>query len=246
MIQTHRGLLVVAALTLVVGLILMFPARVAYHLVAPAGLAASGIHGTVWQGRADALSVRGVYLANVSWEFQPLRLFTGKLSYRIKGSPPSGFVEGDVGIGIGGRVSIADAAASLPLQLLAEPLNIRGLAGSASVRFDRIRLRDGLPIAADGTIEVNDLIAPQLSRSSIGGYLAEFFTQTDGVSATVEDTNGVIDLAGSLMLKEDRSYQFLGKVLAKPGTPENIRRQLEYLGSPNDRGQRELRLEGTL
>lgn len=246
MIQRTRGLLLAAALTLVLGLVVMFPARVAYQWAAPAGFQASGIHGTVWHGRASALSVSGVYLSDVSWRFQPLRLFTGKLSYRIKGAPASGFLEGNVGIGVGGRMSINDLSASVPLELFAAPLKIRGLAGKASLRFDRIQLRDGLPVAADGTIEVNNLVAPRLSRDSIGGYLAEFFTQSDGVSATVEDTDGVIDLAGSLMLKEDRSYQFLGKVLAKPAAPASIQRQLEYLGSANDRGQRELRLEGTL
>lgn len=246
MIQTKRGLLLIAAVTLALALVVMFPARVAYQWISVDGVAASGIQGTAWRGRAAALSVSGVYLADVRWQLRPLYLFTGKMRYRVQGSPVSGFVESDVGIGVGGSVTLSNLAASLPLNLFARALNVTGLQGEASLRFDRVRLRDGLPVAAEGTVAVNNLVAPRLSRESIGGYQAEFFTQDDGISATVEDTDGVIDLAGSLQINDDRSYQFLGKVIANPGAPASLLRQLEYLGSADDRGQRELRLEGTL
>jgi len=246
LIQTKRGLLLVAALTVALALIVMFPARVVHHWVAPTGIAVSGIHGTVWRGRADAISIGGIYLADVSWRLQPLHLFTAKARYHMQGSPVSGFVEGDVGIGIGGSLSVSNLSASLPLQLFAKSLHISGLAGDASLRFDRIKVRDGLPVAANGTVQVNNLVAPRLSRDPIGGYQAEFFTQNNGVTATVEDTDGVLDLAGSFQIKDDRSYQFLGKVVAKPQAPASLQRQLEYLGSADERGQRELRLEGTL
>jgi general secretion pathway protein N len=246
LIETKRGLLLVAALTVTLALIVMFPARVVYHWVAPAGIAVSGIHGTAWRGRADSVSIGDIYLADVSWRIQPLYLFTAKARYHVKGSPVSGFVKGDIGIGIGGSLSVSNLSAALPLQLFAESLNISGLAGDASVRFDRIQIRDGLPVAANGTIQVNNLVAPRLSRESIGGYQAEFFTQNNGVTATVEDTDGVVDLAGSLQIKDDRSYQFLGKVVAKPQAPASLLQQLKYLGSADDRGQREVRLEGTL
>ena len=64
--------------------------------------------------------------------------------------------------------------------------------------------------------------------------------------ASVEDVNGVFDVAGSLTVSEDRSYQFIGKVAATEGTSEKLQRQLRFLGSPNDRGQHDIRLEGRL
>jgi hypothetical protein len=143
-------------------------------------------------------------------------------------------------------LTVSDLAASLPLQMFAESLNIQGLRGNASLRFERIQLRDGLPVAANGTLQVNDLLAPKLSRESIGGYQAEFSTQDDGVAASVEDVDGVVDLAGSFQIKDDRSYRFLGQVIAKPEAPARLRQQLQYLGSANERGQRELRVEGSL
>lgn len=246
MIHTKRGLLLVATLTLVLGLVFLFPARIAYQWAAPPELAASGIHGTVWSGRADAVAMDGIYLSDVSWLIRPLHLFTGKFVYRVKGAPISGFVEGNVGIGLGGTVTVSDLTASFPLLVLARTLRVRGLRGDATLQFDRIRIRDGLPIMASGTVQVNNLLAPSLSREAIGGYRAEFFTQNNGVAASVEDTDGVLDLAGSLQIKDDRSYQFIAQVVAKPETPAALRKQMQYLGPADERGQQELRIEGRL
>ena len=64
--------------------------------------------------------------------------------------------------------------------------------------------------------------------------------------ASIEDTDAVIDIAGSVSLAADRTYQFLAQVGPKANTPEDLRRQMTFLGTPNDRGQYELRLEGQL
>jgi hypothetical protein len=121
-----------------------------------------------------------------------------------------------------------------------------GLSGNASVQFEELRIRDGLPVAAVGTVAIADLVAPLVDPSSIGGYRAEFFTEDDAVVASVEDVNGVFDLAGSLRVSADRNYQFLGKVAATGNTSEKLKRQLRFLGTPNDRGQHDIRLEGQL
>lgn len=246
MIETKRGLLLVGVLTLSVALIVMFPARVAYRWAVPSGVTATGIHGTAWRGQADAVSVQGVYISELSWKISPLHLLGGQARYRVTGSPVSGFVEAKVGIRLGGSLVVSDLAASLPLNLFAETLNVSGLQGESSLQFERIEMRDGLPVAANGTLRVGKLIAPRLSPESIGGYEAEFFTQENGIAATVEDTDGVVDLAGSLQVKNDGSYSFLGKVIAKPEAPASLRRQVEGLGPADERGQRELRLEGIL
>lgn len=246
MIHSKRGLLLVAVLTVVLALIVLFPARVAYSWAAPAGLDASGLQGTVWRGKADAVAMEGIYLTDVSWRLRPLHLFAGSLTYHATGAPISGFIEADIGIGMGGTLTVSDMTASLPLAAVAQTLRLRGLRGDASMQFDRLRIRDGLPIAASGSVQVNNLLVPSLSRESIGGYRAEFFTQNNGVAASVEDTDGVLELAGSLQIKDDRSYQFLAQLVAQPATPANLRKQMEFLGPANERGQRELRVEGRL
>ena len=134
----------------------------------------------------------------------------------------------------------------MPLDLFASALGIRGLQGNASLQFENIELQDGIPVRLDGVVDVANLVVPALNRGSIGGYRVEFFTTDDGVSGSVEDTDGVVDIAGSLTLRSDRSYQFIAKIMAKPTAPAALRNQMRMLPPANERGQQELRIEGSL
>ena len=64
--------------------------------------------------------------------------------------------------------------------------------------------------------------------------------------ASVEDTDAVVDLAGTLEIRPDRNYQFIGLIAPKATTPARLRQQMQFLGTANERGQYELRLEGAL
>lgn len=245
MIQRKSGLVLVAVLTLVVALLIMFPARVAYRWVSSPLVSMSGIEGSVWHGTAREFTTNGVYLSDVSWTIRPLQLFTGKAMYAVSGTPATGFLDSEIAVGLGGKVTLRNLTASVPLQMIEGAANITGLRGNASLKFERLELVGGRPSAMDGTIDIANLVVPMLSRNSLGGYRAEFFTQNNGIVASVEDTDGVVDLAGSVNLNLDGSYRFLGQVKAKPNTPESIKNQLKYLPTANDRGQHELRLEGS-
>lgn len=238
-------LIFVGITTLFVGLIVSFPARVVYHWVAPPELKLSGIHGSVWTGGAAEASTGGVYLRDLQWRFRPLTLFTGKIGYAFDASPASGFIDGNIAIGFGG-ITFTDVNAALSLQPLEQVLRIAGIRGNASVKLETLHLQNGLPVAATGLIEIANLQVPAIDRSPIGGYRAELFSQEATVVASVEETDGVIDLAGSFTLSRDGSYQFVAQLAAKAETSAGLRRQLQFLGSANARGQYELRLEGQL
>jgi len=246
LIRTTRGLIATGVLTLVIGLIIMFPARVAIGWFAPAEVAIGGIQGSVWHGSANEAAVNGLYMRDVEWSLNALQLFTGELSYSVDATPVSGFLESDVIIGYSGVLTLSDLTAALPLDLLADAANVPGLQGSVSLSFERIQIVDGLATAADGTAQFADLIIPIFGRDSLGGYKAEFFTQNNGITASIEDTDGVLDMAGSLEVSADRSFKFIALVIAKPEAPQRIRQLLQTLPAANNRGQRELRYEGIL
>ena len=246
MIRSKRGLITTGVLTLLIGLLVMFPARVAVHWFVPSEIAIAGIEGSVWSGSADEASVGGMYCRDVNWSINALRLFTGKLSYRISATPVSGFIESDVNLGFGGGISLSNLTAALPLELFEDVSAIRGLRGSASFDFERVEIVDNLAVVADGTLQVANLVVPIITREPLGGFEAQFFTQNNGIAASIEDTDGVVDLAGSLQVRKDRSFEFIGQVIAKPDTPDAVLRQMKFLPPANDRGQQEMRLEGIL
>ena len=239
-------LLIAGAVTLLIGVIVMFPARVAYHWASPPGVAIAGIEGTAWNGRAQEAEVAGLYLRNIAWRVNPLALFTGKLALAIEADTASGFVSGDVALSAGGRAILENLAASLSLRTLQQIVGMPGLDGAASLRMQRLEFHNGLPVAATGELEVANVRVPIVHRAPLGGFRAEFFTQDTGIVASVEDADAVVDLAGSLSLGRDATYQFIGQVAATSKTPDDLREQMRFLGTPNDRGMYEIRLEGAL
>jgi general secretion pathway protein N len=237
---------IIGVITLLLGLLIFFPARVANHWFMPAGVAISGIEGTIWSGRALEGEISGIYIRNLNWRMQPWALFTGELAYSIEADAVPGFINSDVAIGIGGAASLRNLTASLSLQSMQSIVGMPGLGGTANLQFERLVIEGGIPVAADGTLEIANLLAPLIQRSSVGGFRAEFFTQESGIMASVEDTDAVIALAGSLSVSSDRTYQLIAQVAPKNNTPEKLREQMRFLGTPNERGQYELRLEGQL
>ena len=244
MISSKRGLIAAGVLTLILGLLALFPARVAFHWFATPQISISGIQGTAWHGSAGEASFGGIYVRNLSWQIKPLHLLTGELTYRIVGTPPAGFFESDIGVSFGGGITLGSLTAALPLGMFAFSGEFRGLEGDASLQFSHIELREGMPVMADGTLQVANLVVPQAGRDALGGYKAEFFTQDKGIVASIEDTDGVVDFAGSLQINNDRTFAFVGQVVAKPETPANILQKMRLLPPADDRGQHELRLEG--
>ena len=245
MIQRKRGLFLVALLAAVAAVVILFPARVAYRIASPPLVALGGLSGTIWKGSAREFSTNGIYLRNLEWRIQPSLLLTGKAVYTVSGSPVTGFFDSDVAISPSGNVTLSNLNASLPLQMLEKPIRVPGLRGNASVKIDRLELAAGRPAALEGTVDIAGLIVPVVSRTSLGGYRAEFFTQDDGIVASIEDTDGVVDLAGSLQLSRDKSYSFVGQVVAKADTPASLKQRLQVLPATDRPGQHELRLEGS-
>ena len=243
----RRWLVIAGLLAFVAGVLVIFPARVAYRWFVPEDIALAGIEGTIWNGRADHADIAGVYVRNLEWHARPLGLFILSPSYDARGELVSGFVEGRVTVGLGERIRLQNTTASVSLATLAPALNMGAIDGTANLRVEELEIRGGLPVVATGTLDVTNLMAPMIyARSPIGGYQATFFTQENGIAASVEDTDGIIDVAGSLTINSDRSYVFLAAIAPKTGADEGIRNQMRFLGSPNERGQYELRLEGVL
>ena len=242
-----RRLIVVGVITLLVGIVVMFPARVAYHWFAPPGAGVSGISGTVGRGNAADVVVAGVYLRNVEWRFKPLGIFTGKLRYGLSASPGIGTLSSNVAVSLGGDLIVDSLQGDMALGLFSAPLGMPGLQGRARLQFDKARLSGGVLIEADGRIDTSGISLPLVTQGGIGGYSVEFTTGDNEVLASIEDTDGIVDIAGSLRLGRDRRYVFQGLVAPKDSTPAQLAQQMQlFLGSPDERGRYEMRFEGQL
>jgi hypothetical protein len=190
---------------MLIALIALFPARVASQWFAPTAVKFGGLSGTLWHGTSQELQVDDITVRDLRWRLRPLSLFRGEAEFSITATPPGGFMEGDIALGPGGIVHFNDFRASLSLQSLGSSIGVPGLRGTANLQLEHLRLVDGRPEAAAGVLGVSGLVLPPVVATSIGGYRAEFSGEGSEIIASVEDTDGVVDLAGSF----DRSqYEF--------------------------------------
>jgi general secretion pathway protein N len=242
----RKRLIAAGAAALLLGLVVLFPARVAYDWFAPPDVQLSGITGTVWRGRAAEGSAGGFYLGELQWRFRPWSLLVGKAAFSLTANPVSGSLEAGVAVGAGGSLSLSSLDAEVPLRSLDKVLPVRGIEGSLAVRFASLVLEDGVPVEAEGTVVLSNLVVRAVSQAPLGDYRAVFQTGDGGIGGRLEEVSGVVDIAGTLLLRRDRSYSITGQVGVKEGAPPAIAQQLQYLGSPDAQGRRPFRFEGKL
>jgi hypothetical protein len=231
---------------LLAALIVLFPARVASHWFAPSSVKFGGLSGTLWRGTSQEIQVGDLVVRDVRWRLRPLSLVRGAAEFGVTATPSGGILEGGIALGFGGTIQLTDFRAALPLQPLGRSIGIPGLRGTASLQLEHLLLAGGRPEEAAGVLGVSGLILPPVVPTPIGGYRAEFSGRGSEFIASVEDTDGVVDLAGHFSLSPDWDYVFTGLVAAKPTTPNALREQMAILGPANDRSQYEFRLEGRL
>lgn len=243
---TKKRLLAAGLATFIVGILLTLPARVPYGWFSSPDFRLSGISGTVWRGQAVEGFAAGIYLRDLQWSFQPLSILHGRLAYLVESNSTFGTVRSVAGVGLSGALTLEDFAGTSSLQEFRDMFQLQGFDGTLQADFESIVLENGFPTAATGSVRLSNLLAPQLSPLTIGDYRAEFTTNPDGILGLVEDSGGVLDVAGTIVLGLDRSYSFVGTVAALPDAPPGLSDQLRFLGSPDARGYRDFRIEGHL
>jgi general secretion pathway protein N len=241
-----KKLIAIGVTVLLVGLLAGFPARVAYQWFAPTELRLAGISGTLWKGAASEGMAAGLYLRNLHWTFKPFALLTGKLAFATQLDPAGGFLQSDIYAGPGNSLELRNLDAAIPISALQVIVQVPELDGSISVQFSSLEIRDGLPVVANGFAEIGNLFVRGLASAPVGDFRAEFSTTDDGILASIEDKAGMFDLAGTLRIAPDGVYSLVGLIAPTSTTPPEVIEQLRFLGSPNERGQREFRFEGQL
>jgi general secretion pathway protein N len=225
------------------------PASVVLSRLGSAGVTAAGVSGSIWNGKAQVLQVSGVNVGSVEWDLHVLPLFTLHLNADVKVSRVDGFASSGLSVGPGGKVTLQDLSASLPLSAINNP-QLSGWNGQLNARFARLTLDQGWPIEVDGTLDALDVVGPASRPANVGSYRVVFdpaASTAELLQGAVSDAgNGPLQINGTIKLKADRSYELDALVAAKANTPQNLARALEFLGPPDAQGRRQFSMAGAL
>lgn len=226
-----------------------FPASVVLSRLDSTGITASGVSGSIWNGKAQVLQIRGTHVGSVEWDLHVLPLFTLHLNADVKLSRTDGFAATELSVGPGGKVTLTGMTASLPLSAINSP-QLTGWAGQLNAKFARLTLENGWPTQVDGTLDALDVTGPARQPTNVGSYRLVFdpaASTAEMLQGAISDAgNGPLQIDGTVRLKADRTYEVDALVGTKPNTPQNLARALEYLGPPDPQGRRQFSMAGAL
>lgn len=233
-------------LVFLIVLLATFPARVAVNWFAPPDIVLTGVEGSIWNGSAAEGLAAGAYLRNLTWNAQPKSLLSGKLGYKISAEPAAGKIDANISIGLNNALVLTDLTGTLPLDLVHQAFQQEGIRGDLSLNFARMVIENGLPVDVIGYVTVANFFEPGLSANKIGDFRADFQSENGNITGSIDDVSGILDVGGVITLSPNRSYSIIGSVAARPNAPPSVNQRLQFLGTPDERGFRPFRFEGSL
>ncbi len=240
---------VLATVVLLLLLVISAPAHLLQRLLESSPVAAEGMQGTVWQGRASrvlvATDVGLLHLGEVSWTLRPWSLLT--LAPRLEVSSRWGGQRLEAEVRLRGRndFELDNLDASFDAALLRHLAPV-ALQGTVSLQAQQLRLRDGLPVQAQGRV-LWQRAAWDSPRGTLplGSYVVEFVQPRGGdLSGEVLTLAGPVQATGELQLA--RSSYSIAVLIAHEGSWDpQLQEALSLLARPVAEGY-DLRLEGRL
>lgn len=236
------------------------PASLAAGTLRKAGIEASAFGGSIWSGQAAALSWRGAALGDLDWRLTPLRLLGGRLAGHARLSRSDGTIETDFDVALTGReLRLRATRFALPIGALdALPLGVpKGWAGRLAGQFDEIVVAQGWPTALQGTLELDELVAPPPRSAPVGSFRAVFpapqpkpslsvAQDPSNVTAQVTDKDGPFAVDGQLTLSRTRDFALEGMLAPRGPVPPAMERSLQLLGPADSTGRRPFSVGGSL
>lgn len=183
------------AAILLIGLLALFPLRIAIAGVVEQGLTARQVAGTIWYGRIGELMFRGRRLGTFEVTVEPFPLLVGAVRARFnRMDDPNGQLEGVLlsggasGVrGLDGRIAMAGMLGDIPVELFeATDLTLVMDDGRCVDASGQARVTLAIPVAGVGAAQLTGTLRCEGRRVRFrladpsGQMSLEFYLQGDG------------------------------------------------------------------
>lgn len=221
----------VALLAWLSGLAAQLPAARAINWLAPEGVTAAGVSGTLWQGRAARIDTGGpAAVTGAVWDLSAWQLLRGRLAadtrFRFAGLEGSGYLAS----GPGGRIDVdgltlrgsATGLGDLLPRLAVEP------AGQVLMRVEAATLADGRIERLAGRMQWSEaaLSAPfDLDLGTVRARI-EPAGNGDGYAIELDGEGGALDIGGVANLQPDGAYRVDLRLTPTASAPDGLRETL--------------------
>lgn len=247
-------LVILGVAVFIVALLLRTPAVQLQRVIGPplarAGVQLQGVEGSLSVGRAAQIDLQGNPLVrDLGWNLRAAHLLLGRASFALAGGRDGTLVDGIASVVPSGTLTLQDfrLASSLKGVLAAAGYGGLPIEGQLGLDLSRMKLREGWPRQAQGTLTVRGL-GWKLGREAVllGDYAATLDNETGGVKADISTLGGALEISGKARLGDDRSYELDLQMRPKPNAPPMVPNLVRNLGAPDAQGWYHVRRRGSL
>ena len=225
------------------------PATLVYRLIADqlAEVEAGGISGTLWDGQASSLLLRGKDWGKLNWQLRPLPLVSGRAEADLQLDGPGVQLRGSVVRAANRALDLGHTEGTIDAAWLGPALGLPLLVPTGNVDLDLQRVSidaEGRPTAVQGKARWVNAGLTGIVRARAGTVLIEARgenSQIDGSLRNEGDGNLGIDGAFSM-----RGTSYQAQVILRPDPNDaELIQALQWVGQPLDQqGGRLLLIEG--
>jgi general secretion pathway protein N len=248
----RRYLLLLALLAFLVTLVLHAPANLLYAWSrgpAPAGaVMLHGLHGTLVDGGFTTLTVNNrAVLNNARWKLHPAWLALLRFTADLEAGGDS-VVRMTVSRGVLGKLRLSDLNAAGSVKALLGALGQPALPieGQARLELPVVRLDGGVPVEAEGTAQIDNLVwALAREPLPLGSFEAQLSTDDKGIAVNLSSGPGPIELSGTATLAPDRAYDVHLQLRPRQDATAQVQTLVRSLGTPDAQGWYHVRRNGS-
>ena len=245
-LTVQKKQLLILLFSLLLMLILQFPAITAINSINKNNLKVNGVNGTVWKGSASEISSNEIYLRQTRWKIVPSELLKGNLTFDISTYPYNGQLKFNLTLDLMNNLSATDIKGNFPNDILEIIAPFLGVSSEIDMNIKSLSLNNKDINQLEGQILLNNLVMKGISNRVLGSYKIDLFERNGEIYGSIDDVSGEVDIAATMSLTLSGKYIIDGTVSAKQNTSNQIRTILSFLGAENKNGQRSFRFEGEI
>lgn len=242
--------ILIAVIAYLVFLLASIPANYATNIInSNTPVSIQGVSGTLWKGKALAITLNNIQLERTEWNFRLWKLLIGRLALDIETLYASNRINAEIGTSFLGRFFAYGLSASIPAQEVAQLANIplAQLSGMISIDIESAHWKQGEMPSASGTINWRNAeitIADTASLGNVNIILGESEQQL--LKADIKNQGGDINISGSAELVPVASYDVNITLIPTATASNNIKQSLGMFAKKQTTGEFLLQKTGSL
>ena len=228
-----------------------FPAQQAFYWLAAddSSVLLDDVSGTIWKGSAQRAFYNNIELGSATWDFEPLSLLIGRISYEIDLADKNHHLKGDTALNIltGGYIFSnlkgTIETAKIPT-LIGQPY--AQLDGSLELDIEWLQVSDQQVSSASGRFHWKDAIIRKPINIKLGSLEFNLTGDEKILRTTIKDTAGLSKLEGVMELYPDGKYRINGKLKPSGTADPGLVSLLQNIGRPLTDGSTQIDFTGQL